>query len=196
MTKQFALQEILWNCRAVDCKKRFIGTFAVVIDRSCDQFFACAAFTGDQCGRIAGSKLPNEFENLLHRFAAPDNPDVVFIGGTSVYRSTDGFATPVNVMKIGGYNDTTIFMDYSYDNHHPDQHAIVFDPTSPDILYSGTLADFAATHSSWFTGLLTWDPTDDVEARTFRFAVSVQDVPVAEGKSVAFGFAWETRVEA
>jgi hypothetical protein len=67
----------------------------------------------------------------------PNDPDVVFIGGTSVYRSNDGFATPVNVTKIGGYNDTTIFMDYSYDNHHPDQHAIVFDPTNPDILYSG-----------------------------------------------------------
>ncbi len=69
-----------------------------------------------------------------------------------------------------------------------------FVPT--ETLYTGTLADFAATHSSWFGGLPTWDPGADSEARTFRFTVSVQDNPVAEGKSVAFGFAWETRDEA
>ena len=69
-----------------------------------------------------------------------------------------------------------------------------FIPT--EMLYRGTLAGFAATHSSWFSGLPTWDPAADVEARTFRFTVAVQDVPVAEGKSVAFGFAWETRDEA
>jgi len=34
---------------------------------------------------------------------------------------------------------------------------------------------------------------DDAEVRTFRFTVEVQDDPVAEGKSVAFGFSWETR---
>ena len=69
-----------------------------------------------------------------------------------------------------------------------------FVPTAT--LYSGTLADFAATHSSWSSGLPTWDPASDAEARTFRFAVAVQDDPSAEGKSVAFGFAWETRDEA
>jgi hypothetical protein len=60
-------------------------------------------------------------------------------------------------------------------------------------LYRGTLADFATTHASYFSGLPTWDPADAAEARTFRFTVEVQDNPVAEGKSVAFGFAWETR---
>jgi hypothetical protein len=63
-------------------------------------------------------------------------------------------------------------------------------------LYRGTLADFAARHGSWSTGLLTWDPGPEAEARTFRFTVSVQDDPVAEGRSVVFGFSWETRDEA
>lgn len=60
-------------------------------------------------------------------------------------------------------------------------------------IYQGTLAGFAATHGSWSTGLPTWDPGPQAESRTFRFTVSVQDDPVAEGKSVAFGFSWETR---
>ena len=60
-------------------------------------------------------------------------------------------------------------------------------------LYDGTLADFAAAHSGYFSGLPTWDPIDVAEVRTFRFTVEVRDDPVAEGKSVAFGFSWETR---
>jgi hypothetical protein len=60
-------------------------------------------------------------------------------------------------------------------------------------LYQGTLSDFAARHDSWSTGVATWDPGPDAEARTFRFTVSVQDDPVAEGRSVVFGFSWETR---
>jgi hypothetical protein len=63
-------------------------------------------------------------------------------------------------------------------------------------LYRGTLADFAAQHGSWSTGLPTWDPGPASEARTFRFTVAVQDDPVAEGRSVAFGFSWETRDDA
>jgi hypothetical protein len=65
--------------------------------------------------------------------------------------------------------------------------------TSLAPLYSGTLAHFAAAHADYGTGLPTWDPTDVAEARTFRFTVAVHDDPAAEGKSVAFGFSWETR---
>jgi hypothetical protein len=63
-------------------------------------------------------------------------------------------------------------------------------------LYQGTLATFAAAHDGWATGVPTWDPGAEAEARTFRFTVSVQDDPLAEGRSVAFGFSWETRDEA
>jgi hypothetical protein len=62
-------------------------------------------------------------------------------------------------------------------------------------LYAGTLAAFAAAHDGWATGVPTWDPGPEAEARTFRFTVSVQDDPAAEGRSVAFGFSWETRDE-
>ncbi len=54
----------------------------------------------------------------------PDNANFVVIGGTNLYRSTDGFATTSNTTWIGGYataNDVSL-----YANHHPDQHALVF----------------------------------------------------------------------
>ena len=60
-------------------------------------------------------------------------------------------------------------------------------------LYSGTLADFAAAHPAYASAVPTWQPTEKSPTRAFRFTVEVQDVAVAEGKSVAFGFSWETR---
>jgi len=78
----------------------------------------------------------------------PNNPDIVLIGGTNLFRSTDGFSSippdtdnngfTDNAAKdqywVGGYNKSN---DISiYINHHPDNHALVFDPTNSDRLIS------------------------------------------------------------
>ena len=59
-------------------------------------------------------------------------------------------------------------------------------------VFTGTLADFASAHSSYATGRFTWNPTETQETRSFRFRVTVQDVPAASCKSAAFGFSWRT----
>jgi hypothetical protein len=60
----------------------------------------------------------------------PDNPDVVFLGGTNLYRSTDGFATTANTEWIGGYaKGTSIAFNLPT---HPDIHALIFDPANPN----------------------------------------------------------------
>jgi hypothetical protein len=59
-------------------------------------------------------------------------------------------------------------------------------------IYAGTLADFGAAHSNYATGRFTWNPSDAQESRSFRFRLTVQDVPAAAGKSAAFGFTWRT----
>ncbi|MBN2414821.1 T9SS type A sorting domain-containing protein [bacterium] len=59
----------------------------------------------------------------------PDDPNTVFIGGTVLYRSTDGFASMANTTRIGGYASPS-----SYDmisNHFCDQHDIQFIPGFP-----------------------------------------------------------------
>lgn len=56
----------------------------------------------------------------------PDNPDVVFIGGTNLYRSTNGFATNTNTAWIGGYQ--TNFTYSMYPQSHADIHRLVFSP--------------------------------------------------------------------
>ena len=64
---------------------------------------------------------------------------------------------------------------------------------SADEVYRGTLADFAALHPDYDTGLPTWEPAASGEVRNYRFTVSVRDDPAAAGRSVSFGFSWESR---
>lgn len=67
----------------------------------------------------------------------PDDPNTVFIGGTCLFRSTDGFTTKNNIQWIGGYNTAKKVTDYyTFKNHHPDQHYIVFLPSDSKKMYS------------------------------------------------------------
>jgi hypothetical protein len=65
----------------------------------------------------------------------PDDPNFVIVGGTNLYRSTNGFSTSATTAWIGGYspiNNVSIYTD-----QHPDQHAIEFLPGSNIIVYTG-----------------------------------------------------------
>lgn len=94
------------------------------------------------------ANLPNigtEFD----RFAAQGGYDLVvkvqpgtnnvFVGGTSIYRSTDGFATPDNSTLMGGWKKGTYrpFFE-SYPNHHPDQHDFLFLPSNPNVMLTAS----------------------------------------------------------
>jgi hypothetical protein len=61
-------------------------------------------------------------------------------------------------------------------------------------VYTGTLQGFATAHPDYANGrATTWDPTGTGQTKTFRFTISVQDNPAAEGLTSTFGFSWETR---
>lgn len=63
----------------------------------------------------------------------------VFIGGTNLWRSTDGFTSPNNTTKIGGYKiGTTLPFFEIYPNHHPDQHDMLFLPSNPNVMLSAS----------------------------------------------------------
>ena len=68
----------------------------------------------------------------------PGNSNVVFIGGTNFFRSDNAFADSTQTTVIGGYalGAALPFVD-EYPGHHPDQHALVFLPSNPDIMYAG-----------------------------------------------------------
>lgn len=69
----------------------------------------------------------------------PDDPNVIFIGGTNLWRSTDGFTSDENTTQIGGYFEGS---DHGYGNwdiyskHHPDQHELLFLPSNPNKILS------------------------------------------------------------
>ena len=71
----------------------------------------------------------------------PGDPTFVIVGGTNLYRSTNGFATAattagaITQMHISGYAPLTGFADYP--NGHPDHHAIVFYPNNTDRMLVG-----------------------------------------------------------
>lgn len=58
----------------------------------------------------------------------------VFIGGTNLFRSTDGFTTPDHTTHIGGYKPGTSLPFFEiYPNQHPDQHDLLFLPSNPNV---------------------------------------------------------------
>ncbi|MCK8523259.1 T9SS type A sorting domain-containing protein [Aquimarina sp. D1M17] len=86
-------------------------------------------------GGPVGNFNPQGGYNLLVK-VSPADSNLVIIGGTNLYRSTDGFTTPVGRESwIAGYstlNDISL-----YPGQHPDQHALVFYPSNPNRVLSG-----------------------------------------------------------
>ena len=69
----------------------------------------------------------------------PDDENYVVIGGTNIYKIAD-ITTDPEFERIGGYNDNSSYNLYEMggDTHHPDIHALEFDPNNTNILFSGT----------------------------------------------------------
>lgn len=66
----------------------------------------------------------------------PADPNVVIIGGTNLFRSSDGFTSTANTASIGGYDSLATIPFYdNYPNHHSDQHGLVFIPSDPDKVF-------------------------------------------------------------
>lgn len=105
----------------------------------------------DRSGNIPDFGDPAGFMNTQGSYnmalaVKPDNENTVFIGGTNLYRSFDGFATqPTNrdTAWVGGYAHDNNFSQYT--GHHSDQHVLVFDPTNPDVMWSGHDGGIART---------------------------------------------------
>ncbi|MFA9372242.1 MAG: T9SS type A sorting domain-containing protein [Labilibaculum antarcticum] len=83
----------------------------------------------DDDSDVSGYASQNSYDMVIK--VAPDDENMVFIGGTNLHRSDDGFATKMTdnpatnkIFWIGGYateNDIS-----GYDNHHADQHSLAF----------------------------------------------------------------------
>ena len=98
----------------------------------------------------------------------PTDPDILVIGGTNLYRSLNGFATAPDDDDEDGITDSNERTEYwiggyakannisQYFNHHPDQHAAIFDPNDPNRLFSSHDGGISVT-SDITSFSITWD---------------------------------------
>jgi photosystem II stability/assembly factor-like uncharacterized protein len=71
---------------------------------------------------VNGYDSQNSYNMVIK--VAPKNENVLFIGGTNLFRSDDAFSTNTRTKWIGGYATSNDVSEYP--NQHPDQHAMVF----------------------------------------------------------------------
>ena len=83
----------------------------------------------------------------------PENQSAVFIGGTNLLRSPNGFTTETNRVQIGGYlGDGTAKV---YTNHHPDIHTLAFLPSDSKKMFSGSDGGVHLTNDNT-AGTVVW----------------------------------------
>jgi hypothetical protein len=87
----------------------------------------------------------------------PDDPNTIFIGGTNIYRSTNGFTSTAATTRIGGYNSPASYA--LYPNSHPDIHTLVFANGDNNTLYAGD--DGGIQKANITGGAVTWTPLNN-----------------------------------
>ena len=105
----------------------------------------------------------------------PSNPNTVYIGGTNLWRSTDGFTSPNNTMIIGGYFIGSYEGDGNwgvYKNHHPDQHDLLFLPSNDNIILSATDGGVYKSFNT-FADTVEWTSLNNGYYTTQLYAVSI-----------------------
>ncbi len=85
-------------------------------------------------GRVGNLNLQGGYNMIVK--VSPADPNLMFVGGTNIYRSTTGFTTPAGQESwIAGYsplNNVSV-----YPEQHPDQHELLFYPSNPNKVLSG-----------------------------------------------------------
>jgi hypothetical protein len=105
----------------------------------------------------------------------PNDPNTVIIGGTNLYRSTDGFASTSNTAWINGYS--TSFTYQQYPNGHPDQHSITFNPSNPNQVIVGDDGGIRSGNISSAT--VSWNPLPNYQTVQYYYVA----IDPQEGKN-------------
>ncbi|MBC8266246.1 MAG: T9SS type A sorting domain-containing protein [Flavobacteriales bacterium] len=105
----------------------------------------------------------------------PTNSNTVYIGGTNLWRSTDGFTSPNNSMIIGGYFIGSVEGDGNwgvYPNHHPDQHDLLFLPSNDSVMLSATDGGVFKSYNT-FKDTVVWTSLNNGYYTTQLYGVTV-----------------------
>jgi len=97
----------------------------------------------------------------------PDNPEVVWIGGVNLYRSTNGGQA---FTRVGGYQGVDGYAQYP--NHHPDQHMMAFYPDNSNAMISAHDGGLSKSNDVLAQNHL-WTPLNNGYMTTQFYSVAV-----------------------
>jgi len=107
---------------------------------------------------------------------SPSDSSTVFLGGTNLYVSTDGFTSHENVNQIGGYGVNTVFPDFQiYEYHHPDQHELAFLPSDPTKLISANDGGVFIT-DNYLDSAVVWNSLNNGYYTTQLYTATINNV--------------------
>jgi Secretion system C-terminal sorting domain len=103
----------------------------------------------------------------------PGNANVVFLGGTNLYRSTTGFQDSLHTTFIGGYEEGSAYPTInSYLNHHPDQHCLEFLPSNPNSMINANDGGVFRTDND-LDSIVSWNPLNNGYVTTMFYTVAI-----------------------
>ncbi len=121
---------------------------------------------------------------------SPADSNLIFVGGTNLYRSTTGFTTPSAPDSwIGGYTSSNGEIFALYTDHHPDQHALVFYPSNPNKVLSGHDGGVSVTEDITATNPqepVTWTSLSNGYLTTQPYHVSFDPEPNSDDLIAGF----------
>ena len=107
----------------------------------------------------------------------PSDSNLVIIGGTNLWRSSDAFTTPNKTTIIGGYRAGSSEGDGnwgSYPNHHPDQHVILYLPSNDSIMINGNDGGIYRTNNV-FEDTVKWHSLNNGYNTTQLYTVAISN---------------------
>lgn len=137
-----------------------------------------------------GNLNPQGGYNLMVK-VHPTESNIVFVGGTNIYRSTTGFTTPAGQESwIAGYSPRNNVSLYT--NQHPDQHELIFYPSNPNKALSGNdggvyvTEDITATAGEGALEPVTWTDLNRGYLTTQPYHVAFDPEPNSEDLLAGF----------
>ena len=114
----------------------------------------------------------------VHIAVHPTNDSIIFIAGTSIWRSTDQFTSDTNNTWIGGYQCDDLPYDdinwqLSYPDHHPDQHYMMFLPSDAKVMINANDGGLYKTIDNTVDSV-KWVPMNNGYVSTQFYAVAMQ----------------------
>ena len=73
MPEQLTFKGVLWRRTTMNCHEGLAASRGLGVDRTCQDFFSCTGFTGEQGGGLVGRSPFDHLKNFDHRVRSRDD---------------------------------------------------------------------------------------------------------------------------